>query len=123
MLYTLFKLDTVAHINSAYNKESLIESKTQNYFSSCSQRTHILNVFYKGKNVTIFINYSRGLNQSLKFKILIIIAFTKKKKREKTRYISKHDSAAKRANTLSLLESILVFVCNLYLICASCIHT
>ena len=44
----LHKLETVAHKNSAYNKESLIEIKTQiNFYFICNQRTPILNVFKK----------------------------------------------------------------------------
>ena len=38
----LEQLETVAHKNSAYNKESLIEFKTQiDFYFICNQRTHI----------------------------------------------------------------------------------
>ena len=52
----------MAHINNAYDKESLIESK-DTYFKR----------FYKGKNVTIFT-----LKNAIKYEILIygIYSFT-----------------------------------------------
>ena len=55
--FCFIKLKTVAHKNNCASIKEFNWNLTQIYFYFvCNQRTHILNVFKKGKNVTIYMS-------------------------------------------------------------------
>ena len=62
------------------------------------------------------MNNSNYSNHLLKFTILVVVAFTKKEERKRQR------QRQQAKQTLNLLLSIIVFVCESYLFCVSCIR-